>query len=328
VESGSSAKSGAFGQSQSQNASSLPTPRQYDSSQRIPVPLPHLHRRANRHIWHAEGLPYPYDSQNSHASVDRPVGAGTGFLNAASAAVVSVVDIQWSPTGLGRNRRCVLGVLLSNGVLVIYGEGSTRKFQSLSRLGYTTKDWHVLFAIGERFIVPPNTEYGEHISSFAWAGEIAPGKALLACKNDQDQVIIFAVQRRVLPAVDQKEQVQWKVREITRYDATGPHPPGNALDPDFVPYYTSYGLRWSPWITSGDGRVAAICVISRNHVGFRRIKLASNWRDDKLPMLAVDDDDLLGQCVHMGIDSFAEWEDPVRNQATRLLPMLTLCRSS
>jgi hypothetical protein len=149
-----------------------------------------------------------------------------------------VVGIGWSPSGLGVNRRPILGVLTGSGTLTMFGDGS--EFANIlprANEGMLQRrelnSWVVLWGVGERLIVPgQQTEVSEYLRGFAWAREIAPGQALLATINDVNEVAIISVQCLFVAdesnpkgefRIEPRENVVWLVREIARFKAEGPH---------------------------------------------------------------------------------------------------------
>lgn len=239
----------------------------------------------------------------------KSVGAGVAPLAADAGTMNSVVALDWSPSGLGRNQHPVLGVLTAAGTVTIYGEAAAfpgRRHQ------YDFSAWKILWAVGERFMVPPQQEFGEYITSFSWAREIEPGRALLSYCNDQYEVVILSVKREdvVLTDVGSAEHTVWHVHEVARFDAAGPHPVLTFDDPTYTPQGTSFGLRWSPWLTTGDKKMAALAYVAPGYIGFRKITIVTDWQGAK-PSLRVDKKDLDGICADLSTDAFVEWEDAV-----------------
>lgn len=298
----------------------LDTRRQYTHGTRhIPASFP-LHVEINRHLFDTAGLPYPYDSVLPRESDEdgeprifrHPVGAGTGIINATGGTINSVVDMQWSPRGLGRNGRCVLAVLTTSGVLTVFGESPARR-TSLAKPGYNYSTWKIMWAVGERFIVPPQETYGEHLRSFAWAPGLNLGVAVLAAETDQREIIIFSVRRVTIRSHDKKpkESTAWHVREVTRFAALGPHPKGSFLEEGFVPTGTGYGLRWGPWLAVGSKKTAALSYVSRNYIGFRKVTVDELVPAGSMPNIHVHPEDWSGFCTFLSSDSFVVWEGTV-----------------
>jgi hypothetical protein len=83
------------------------------------------------------------------------------------------------------------------------------------------------------------------------------------------------------------------------------------LDPDWTPYGTSFGLRWSPWLESEDSRTCVLSFTGHHYVGFRKVTIRKPWVKGKPPDLEVEDHDTYGLCLHLSTDSFVEFEDAV-----------------
>jgi hypothetical protein len=84
------------------------------------------------------------------------------------------------------------------------------------------------------------------------------------------------------------------------------------MDPDYTPGSTAFSLKWSPWSFSGGLRIASLAVISKNHVGFRKIAIKVGWEPGQEPSIEVEDSDSAGICLFLSTDAFVEWEDMVR----------------
>jgi len=179
-----------------------------------------------------------YDSEDDNGTLvsnlknNRPFGAGFGPITGVGSTMNHVVRVAWSPTGLGLNRRPILAILTSSGLVAMYGDGGAADCVlpganegMLERR--ELKSWMVLWGVGERLVVPgQQTDVAENIQGVAWAREIGPGQALLATINDDREVAIISVQT-VLPSTAAKDGVTWVVHEVARFTATGPHPKGD-----------------------------------------------------------------------------------------------------
>ncbi|KAK4125606.1 hypothetical protein N657DRAFT_567815, partial [Parathielavia appendiculata] len=328
-----------------------------EGSKHMPVSFPPLDPRVNRELFTAQNIPFPYegaagaegqdaDSNDESAGSDdayesedeegestglgahRPFGAGYGPITGVGSSMNHVVCVGWSPSGLGVNRRPILGVLTGSGTLAMFGDGSEvgnilpRANEGMLQRRELTS-WIVLWGLGERLVVPgQQTDVSEYLRGFAWAREIAPGQALLATVNDVDEVAVVSVQC-VYTADDTKakgnrsfgseprEDVVWLVREVARFKAEGPHEPSNPLDPDYVPCGTSFGLKWGPWLQTGDTRTCVLSFIDRSYVGFRKVTIREPWIRGKLPKIEIGRKDAYGMCVHLSTDSFVEFEDAI-----------------
>lgn len=82
--------------------------------------------------------------------------------------------------------------------------------------------WKILWGLGAGMPIPAEEGDGSYrtmddrITSFAWAREISPGRALLAYATDEGDVVVIAVR---YSARDRA----WKIGQVARFDATGPH---------------------------------------------------------------------------------------------------------
>lgn len=242
----------------------------FDGMRHFPVSWPYLSSELNAHVWEAAGRQMPLLHTNVRDHLDRDVthileampkdaeqeaeymesgaiipfheinhhpGAGIGLIGSAGTSMNHVVAVEWSPSGLGRNRRPVLGVLTGCGSLAIYGEGCALPFGSTVRplRSVATKgkgaardlaSWVVLWAVGENFVVPGQEEYGygEFIKAFSWSQEIGPGKALLGYMNDLREVVILSVGTEYRTAKDDGlEEAVWNVQEVFRFEVEAPH---------------------------------------------------------------------------------------------------------
>lgn len=147
------------------------------------------------------------------------------------ASVSQVVAVAWSPSGLGANLRPVLVAMMTSGALLAVGEALDASTAAGAGVrARNTKMWRVLWGLGADLPIPDEVEAGafrtmeDRIKSFAWAGEIATGRALLAYATDEEDVVIMSIQRymRSKPGSTGTEDV-WQVREAARFDARSPH---------------------------------------------------------------------------------------------------------
>ncbi|KAK7742997.1 hypothetical protein SLS63_000565 [Diaporthe eres] len=329
----------------------------FDGMRHFPVSWPYLSSELNAHVWEAAGRQMPLLHTNVRDHLDRDVthileampkdaeqeaeymesgaiipfheinhhpGAGIGLIGSAGTSMNHVVAVEWSPSGLGRNRRPVLGVLTGCGSLAIYGEGCALPFGSTVRplRSVATKgkgaardlaSWVVLWAVGENFVVPGQEEYGygEFIKAFSWSQEIGPGKALLGYMNDLREVVILSVGTEYRTTKDDGlEEAVWNVQEVFRFEVEAPHGQQDINDPDYVPGGSSYCIRWSPWARANDTWTCVISYMERNYVGFRRVTVnVPSWKPSEVPKVTVDPNDWDGRCIHLGPDSFLEFEN-------------------
>ncbi|TPX15934.1 uncharacterized protein E0L32_000268 [Thyridium curvatum] len=304
---------------------------QYSSGMRhFSVSHPPLDVRVNRRLWEAQGLDFPYgdlpedeeggdgrgeDSANSGYKL--PTGAGSGPFSSAATTLNHVVALEWSPSGVGRNRRPILAVLTSSGTLAMYGEGpaTSANRRKGGGAGHDASTWEVLWAVGERFVVPPQQEYAEAIISFAWAKEVSPRGALLVYANDQGEHVFLTV-RSDFEVIEgtMKEVATWTVREVARVTFKGPHPDLSIMDFDYVPFGTNFGLRWTPWLKKDGTSIAILSHMERGYVGFRKVVVKHDDSDGLIVEIAEEDAD--GICLYLGVDAFLEWEDTVGSLPT------------
>ncbi|KUI63749.1 hypothetical protein VM1G_10562 [Cytospora mali] len=328
-----------------------------DGMRHLPVSYPYLSPDLNAHVWEAAGREMPLIHTNVRDSRDRDVthildampkdgdeeaehreaggvipfhdvnhhpGAGVGVIGSAGTSLNHVVAIEWSPSGIGKNRRPVLAVLTGCGSLAVYGEGcalpfgsTVRPLRSVAMRGKgAVRDlasWVVLWAVGENFVVPGQEEYGygEFVKAFAWSRATGDGKALLGYMNDQREVVVLCVGAEYRKSKeDGLDEAVWNVQEMCRFEAEGPHGQQDPMDPDFVPSGSSFCIRWSPWIKGEKTWTCVLSYMDRNYIGFRRITVnIPTWKPTKAPIISYDPHDWDGRCVHLGADAFLEFEN-------------------
>ncbi|KAM3446110.1 hypothetical protein MY3296_009979, partial [Beauveria thailandica] len=251
-------------------------------------------------------------------------GVGRGQITGAGASLGQVIRVEWSPGGLGSNLRPVLTALTGHGAVICFGEyidlrkagggaSSTMQVRSF-------KNWRTLWGLGALLPLPiagggrRRAELGrdvevmnERITAFSWAREIMPGRALLAYETDDGEVVVMAVQfysRNSAP-----DEKGWDIRQVARFDASGPHVATDALDPDFASSGSAFSLKWSPWVTHEGKQIAALSYIAHNHVGFRRVVIEESWKQGETPSVKVDQHDMKGICLFLSTDAFVEWEN-------------------
>jgi hypothetical protein len=83
-------------------------------------------------------------------------------------------------------------------------------------------------------------------------------------------------------------------------------------DPDYVPHGSAFSLKWSPWFNDQGKRVAILAYLAKNHVGFRKITILSNWERGHPPHIEVEKADMAAICMFLSTDAYIEWEDLVR----------------
>jgi len=274
------------------------------------------------------------DSEVSEpGSADEADAAGAGVISGAGSSLNHVVSIAWSPIGLGPSRRPILAVLTSAGVIGMYGDGRSAE-QNGGALGAfrgedgllkrrSLSSWAVLWGVGGHLVVPgQQSETSDFIYAFAWSKEIGPGKVLLAYITDVRDVVVISVQALSLPREpggeptgvaggDAKRKTAWRVQEVARFKAEGPHPEMSPWDTDFVPQGTSFGLRWGPWLTSEGSRISVLSYVDRNYLGFRKIVLNEPPTSGDATDVRIDDADVYGKCISLSSDSIVEFEEAI-----------------
>ncbi|KAK1988440.1 hypothetical protein LZ30DRAFT_578098 [Colletotrichum cereale] len=249
-------------------------------------------------------------------------GVGSGTVTGYGASLNQVVAIEWSPAGLGRNLRAALAVVLTSGALLVFGEGGGGGGGAVD-LGARMRnfrDWRILWGVGANLPLPDagseDSAYlpKDKVRSFSWARYLGPGQALMAYATDQEEVVVLSVQYYLPNRLDDESDAGshiWDVEEIARFDARGPHPSTNTMDPDYIPYTSAFSLKWSPWLHSDGARTAVLAYCARNYVGFRRITIPSDWARGAGVEVAVEEADLTGICTNLLSDAFVEWEEAV-----------------
>ncbi|KAF4846454.1 hypothetical protein CGCSCA4_v006059 [Colletotrichum siamense] len=256
-------------------------------------------------------------------------GVGSGTVTGYGASLNQLVALEWSPAGVGRNLRPVLAVMLTNGALLVLGEGGGAGAGGggggggnidLGARMRNFRDWRILWGAGANLPLPDaGSEDGAYlpkdkIRSFAWARRVDTGRALLAYATDQEEVVVLSVQYYLPNENDDGSDAGayvWEVEEVARFDGRGPHPTPSITDPDYTPYSSAFSLKWSPWLLSDDARTAVISYCARNYVGFRRITIPRAWARGAGVEVSVEEADVTGICTHLAPDAFVEWEDAV-----------------
>lgn len=189
--------------------------------------------RINDGLFTGAGLPAPVDTHHEEGFP----GVGTGKVAGSGSSLNQVVSLEWSPSGMGHNLRPVLTAMLTTGTLFAYGEKVDNNSQPrLSTRTRNTGSWKVLWGLGGTLPLPSSSEEGfvvakDRIKSFAWAGEIGPGTALLAYATDTDDVVVMGVQYYSPTGARQSAtegDFIWEVNEVSRFTGSGPHPKQHA----------------------------------------------------------------------------------------------------
>ncbi|OAA61335.1 hypothetical protein ISF_05414 [Cordyceps fumosorosea ARSEF 2679] len=246
-------------------------------------------------------------------------GVGGGKITGAGASLGQVVRVEWSPGGLGANLRPVLTALTGHGAVTCFGEhfdlgksGGGASGESKKTQVRSFKNWRILWGLGARLPLPRAGGadvqiMDERITSFSWAKDLQPGRALLAYETDDKHVVVMAVQFYSRDSAP--DEKGWDIREVARFDASGPHVAVDPLDPDFVSSGSAFSLKWSPWVTYQGKQTAVLSYIANNHVGFRRVVIEELWKHGDTPAVKVDEHDMKGLCLSLSTDAFLEWEN-------------------
>jgi hypothetical protein len=90
----------------------------------------------------------------------------------------------------------------------------------------------MLWGLGAKLPIPDSESrdgyrvMDERITSFSWAKEIAPGRALLAYMNDYREIVVMSVQyhrRRDTSKLGSEKEWIWTLTQHVRIDGRGPH---------------------------------------------------------------------------------------------------------
>ena len=191
------------------------------------LPLP----QANAQLCAFAGIRLPPQGEEDEERVNRSSLDGCQ-VTGAGGSISQIIRVEWSPNGLGANRRPVLTVMTTNGELLTLGEYTEPQSTVASGLrARSTKMWRILWALGAGMPIPAEDHEGayrtmdERITSFSWANEISPGRALLAYRTDEEEVVIMSVQYFTRPDsnAQSSDDFVWQVREVARFEAGGPH---------------------------------------------------------------------------------------------------------
>ncbi|KAK8119266.1 transcription factor IIIC subunit delta N-term-domain-containing protein [Apiospora kogelbergensis] len=264
----------------------------------------------NRHLFTAAEQEFPDFPATFGAGISLVANNGTSLNHA--------VAVAWSPSGLGLMRRSVLAVLTGTGALTIFCEGVSDGLGTIKMKGRnvrTVSSWVVPWSVGDNLLIPRakshESDYSkERITSFAWANETKDPGSLLAYVNDEDEVVVLTVQSKHDPAAPSGSAGEWRVEEVARFMANGPHPKGDPTHPDYSPQGSSFALRWSPWLRKGPHKTCFLSYITAHYVGFREVTIRA-WKHMETPKINVQSFDTNGICIHLAPDAFLQWEDMV-----------------
>ncbi|KAI0848074.1 hypothetical protein F5Y00DRAFT_97691 [Daldinia vernicosa] len=246
-----------------------------------------------------------------------PGGGGSGTVASQGSSMNHLVALEWSPCGLGRMNRSVLAVLTGTGAITIYCEGASdnmNAFKLRGRNARTLRPWVAAWGVGAGLLLPlakgHEVEYTkEYITSFAWARDIDSHGALLAYANDDDEVVIISVQAKHDSSAPPGDCGLWRVEEVARFVAEGPHPKSDPTDPDYSPSGSSFSLSWGPWLKNGNSKTSILSYVAKNYVGFRQVTVRLPRENMKSLDVDVGKVDCNGVCHYLSTDAFVVWED-------------------
>ncbi|KAI1100441.1 hypothetical protein F4804DRAFT_45500 [Jackrogersella minutella] len=246
-----------------------------------------------------------------------PGGGGSSIVTGQGSSMNHLVALEWSPCGLGRMGRSVLAVLTGAGTITIYCEGASdgmNSFKPRGRGARTLRPWVATWAVGAGLLLPVakghQVEYiKEYITAFAWARDVPGHGALLAYVNDDNEVVVISVQARHDANATLGDCGTWRVEEVARFVAEGPHPRIEPTDPDYSPSGSSFSLSWSPWLKKGKSKTCMISYVARDYVGFRQVTIHSPHKSMTTPNVEIDQADSDGVCLYLAPDAFVVWED-------------------
>ncbi|KAI1410339.1 hypothetical protein F5Y13DRAFT_181532 [Hypoxylon sp. FL1857] len=246
-----------------------------------------------------------------------PGGGGSGTVTGQGSSMNHLVALDWSPSGLGRMNRSVLAVLTGAGTITIYCEGASdgmNAFKVRGRNARTLRPWVAAWGVGAGLLLPVaeghEAQYTkEYITAFAWARDTDGHGALLAYANDEDEIVIVSVQVKHDSNATPGDCGQWRIEEVARFMAEGPHPRTDPTDPDYSPCSSSFSLSWSPWLKRGDSKSSMVSYVTKNYVGFRQVTIDAPHRNMTTPNVKVDELDSNGVCLYLAPDAFVAFED-------------------
>ncbi|KAI1496650.1 hypothetical protein F5X99DRAFT_61558 [Biscogniauxia marginata] len=283
--------------------------RQYDEAAlRFPV-NPIKGPELNRHLFDVLGRDFPRRGPYE--------GSGSGTITSQGGSMNHVVALEWSPCGLGRTNRSVLAVLTSTGILTIYYEGASDAIGT-SKLGgrnsRALRSWAAAWSVGGGLLLPAAEGHSqsldnEYVTAFAWAREFDGKRAALAYENDEEEIVIILIQVERNREAPSGGAARWRVEEVARFAAGGPHPNSDPTDPDYAPSGSSFALSWSPWLNKDNSRASILSYTARGYVGFRQVMIEEPGDKTGSPAVRVGDVDASGVCLYLAPDAFVVWED-------------------
>ncbi|KAI1374006.1 hypothetical protein F4677DRAFT_185694 [Hypoxylon crocopeplum] len=248
-----------------------------------------------------------------------PGGGGSGTVASQGSSMNHLVALEWSPCGLGRMNRSVLAVLTGAGAITVYCEGASDGMNAFKLRGRNARNlspWMAAWGIGAGLLLPAADGHEivytkEYITAFAWARDTDGYGALLAYANDEDEIVIVSVQTKHDSNASPGDCGQWRVEEVVRFVAEGPHPIIEPTDPDYSPSGSSFSLSWSPWLKRGDTKTSMISYVAKNYVGFRQVTISQPRAGTTTPDVKAKEVDSNGICLYLAPDAFVVWEDLV-----------------
>ncbi|KAI1291053.1 hypothetical protein F5Y03DRAFT_52023 [Xylaria venustula] len=250
-------------------------------------------------------------------------GAGDGVLTGHGSTLNHTVSLAWSPRGLGRMGRAALAVLTSAGILTVYCQGAPAASNTAP-----LRPWVAAWHVGAGMLVPAAPghkppEKKENIVAFAWAEDLGDADmvdmqrmgrgALLAYMNSEREVVLLRVWAAHEFGATPGHPGNWKVVEVARFGAEGPHPVlMDPNDPDYTFSSSSFALSWSPWLRRvGNSLTCLLSYVTHNYIGFRQITLDDPENETGSPGVHVSRADASGVCLHLSTDAFVVWEDKI-----------------
>ncbi|KAI0105314.1 hypothetical protein GGR51DRAFT_560530 [Nemania sp. FL0031] len=294
-------------------------PRQYDEAAlRFPV-APLKSPELNRHLFEAVG--------HDFAGYTFFTGAGGNVITGHGSTLNHTVALAWSPGCLGRMNRAVLAVLTAAGILTVYCQGAAADAGATNPNARTMRPWIAAWHVGGGFLVPAAQgrdviEKKECVTALAWAGDTRVKAAVLAYLNSDRELVVLLMSATHDANAEPGHPGTWKVLEVARFTAEGPHPaPTDPTDPDYVHSSSSFALSWGPWLKRGSSQTSILSYVAHNYIGFRQVTIDEAGSQDGLPSIHVGRADASGVCLHLSTDAFVVWEDQIWT-----LPGSNVCR--
>ncbi|KAI1817524.1 hypothetical protein GGS20DRAFT_532570 [Poronia punctata] len=288
------------------------SPRQYDEAAlRFPI-APLKSPELNRHLFDAVGQEF--------TGYTFFTGGGSGVVTGHGSTLNHTVALGWSPCGLGRMNRSVLAVLTAGGIITVYCQGASEVLGSVKvhgRTARTLRPWIPTWHVGGGFLVPTAVNHEpsdkkEYITAFSWARDTHGKFSLLSYMNDDDEIVLLSVQSKHSSKATPGHPGTWKVLEVARFPAQGPHPIVEKTDPDYAYNGSSFALSWSPWLDRGSSKTSIISYVAHNYIGFRQITIDDGGDEDEEALgVQVGRVDASGVCLYLSSDAFVVWEDKI-----------------